>query len=95
MTEKLKTLSDLKSEMKIYKILLQNYGLKYETVEDFLNQFGLETEEEILSYILNLENGYALSKYGHRNDRIYAYNGKSYYQGTKSTLGASHHSLSH
>lgn len=54
MTEKLKTLADLKSEIKTYKILLQNYGLKYENVEAFLEQFGL-TEEEIVDYVLDLK----------------------------------------
>ena len=79
MDNKDKQLKDIEThdrEYKLYMLLLMNYSLRYERIEDFLTQFGLNEESEIVPFILDTDNGYELSKYGHRSDRIKAYNGK-------------------
>jgi len=35
------TLADLKAELKLFKILLSNYGLQNETVSSFVEKFHL------------------------------------------------------
>lgn len=85
-----KELPELKTELKVYKILLRNYALTGETVSSFLKEFGLESEEDIIPYILDGDHGFELSRYGHRHNKIKAYNGKGIYQGQRCTLGASH-----
>ena len=74
--KQLKDITIENREYQLYLLLLMNYSLKYERIEDFLTQFGLDDESEIVPYILDPENGYELSKYGHRTDKIRAYNGK-------------------
>ncbi|MDE6142146.1 MAG: hypothetical protein K2G03_06040 [Bacilli bacterium] len=70
-----------KKEYKLYLLLLKNYALSKESTKEFLAQFNLNDESEIVPYILNPENGYELSKYGHRHEKIRAYNGfRSLYQ---------------
>ena len=77
----LKNLEVAKDEYKLYLLLLRNYALAGEPIREFLTQFNLDEESEIVPYILDLENSYELSKYGHRHEKIRAYNGfRSLYQ---------------
>lgn len=62
-------------DYKIYLILLRNYALHLESIENFLIQFNLSDESEIVPFILDSKNGYELSRYGHRSEKIHAYNG--------------------
>lgn len=79
--KQLKNLAVAKKEYKLYLLLLKNYALSKETTADFLTQFNLHNENEIVPYVLDPENGYELSKYGHRHEKIRAYNGfQSLYQ---------------
>ncbi len=68
------------------------YSISQVPISLFKKEFGEMTQSELIDFIKNDENGYELSKFGHRFDetKYNTYNGKSIYQGMKCTLGASH-----
>lgn len=78
------------------KMILRNYNLDSVPVELFFKVFEDRVERNetsVADFIIDPKNAFELSLFGHRatgKDKFYAYNGKSDYQGVKSTLGASH-----
>ena len=83
------------SKNKLLNSLLENYALKNIDIELFFKVFDSvqRTPSDLAKFILDDKNGYDLSVFGNRtsgNSKYYGYNGKSMYQGTKCTLGASH-----
>lgn len=88
--EKSKKLIELESELKVYRTLLYNYALNDTLTSEFIEHFKLEDIDEVVPFVLDLEHGYELSRYGHRNDKIRAYNGMGFYKGYKCSVGASH-----
>ena len=90
----------LKNEKnKQVNFLLNAYYLSNVSIELFFRVFEEveKTPEAVINFILEPENSYELSVFGARATNVCSYsngyNGKGNYQGTKSTIGASHSNI--
>ena len=78
---------------KFLKIYLENYNIKNVDIELFFKMFDSvqHNPKDVAKFILDEANGVELSIFGHRVNGSLdfpGYNGKSDYQGTKSTIGS-------